>query len=408
MSTTEVHYLQRDIHCLETSTSLLGVNLRIYDVIGASAGRRIASLSDSMPFTVLAVAARVAVTAALILAELALVLAITSDPLITGAILIGMYFYPVPNQPIPPPLPRPAPVSPVPATQAAPAAAPAPLPVPATPPVAAAPVIAVAAPSTPAPPQAPPAAAEPVTPPQTTAAVPRSGATLGSSTYRPARPRDLQRLSASARPSSDTPGAPPNSLSSSVAASPSTVGTPLLARLLDAGEGVAAAPSRPEVFVDHGIERYRGEEAKNFLIVIFTQALGDELGPLFVNRMLPPNIESLEYDPNTQTFTITFASLKAATISEVGPNALEEVRGATLKITNRVVKGRLEGQSLIFEDEAMQLTKYYGLVTIVLKGLCKSDESITLSGTVWPTKKIQLFTGTDEQFTDTFAHTTWN
>ena len=99
MSTTEVR-------CLQTSTHLLGTVLHLDDVIGTFAGRQIAALSDSLPFTLLSVAARVAVTAALLFIEFGVLL--MYSPLITGTLIIGMYFYPVPEQtiaPIRPPLP---------------------------------------------------------------------------------------------------------------------------------------------------------------------------------------------------------------------------------------------------------------------------------------------------------------
>ncbi|HEY5260159.1 MAG TPA: hypothetical protein VIJ46_05865, partial [Rhabdochlamydiaceae bacterium] len=84
----------------------MGTVLHLDDVIGTFAGRQVAALSDSLAVTLLSVAARVAVTAALLFVEFGILL--MYSPLITGALIIGMYFYAVPEQtiaPIRPPLP---------------------------------------------------------------------------------------------------------------------------------------------------------------------------------------------------------------------------------------------------------------------------------------------------------------
>ena len=95
----------RDVRYLENSTSLLGTVLDAADLVGMFAGRQVSLLSESTLVGLLAVAARVAVTAALVLAAFGL--PFCDSPLITTAALIGMYFYSIPPQQIPPlpPLP---------------------------------------------------------------------------------------------------------------------------------------------------------------------------------------------------------------------------------------------------------------------------------------------------------------
>lgn len=450
-----------EVRCLQTSTHLLGTILHLDDVIGTFAGRNVAMMSDSLAVTLLSVATRVAVTAALIFVEFG-ILSMYS-PLLTGALIIGMYFYPVPVQtiaPIRPPMP-PVGAEPPPLISGtlpdifyppeeitSPVRVPAPVSVPTSPT------------STPVSPYRPPGSSflngsHPRLP-RPDSLVRRtlvfddltqapSGTPLSTSMITQPTPRvvDEGAMSRSAimPPSRDVftthrrtnstgsqlnveqevevPGNDDEDLSSSGSSGPPS---PTVIRQIPPVSSLAAVsstlthrhvtttpPSSTSV-VDHSIQSHQGPGAKDFLIVVFTQALGDDLGPFFVNKMLPPNITSAEYNSATQNFSFTLSDAKETAIARVGACAIEGVQGCTLKIHN-VVRGSLDNdlQGISFQDTSMQMsgTKLFVPYTVTLVGLRRNyDESITLRGNHWSGKGN--VTGTADQFRDTFSYINWN
>ena len=222
------------------------------------------------------------------------------------------------------------------------------------------------------------------TPPSQTAGISPSSS-LGSSIRRPDR-RELLRpsqfgttplagsaagtpagLSASLMPPSSTREPSPSSIASSMIASNSSARAAGAARAPDVeeegdsfmeGSFFATSSQRelaPLVYVNHPLEHYQGMEGRNHLIFIFTQALGDFLGPFFVDKLLPPDIQSEDYDPNTQTFTITLSSPMSGTVAEVGENPIEDVKGAKLTIA-KTVRGAWKIENFISTRERCRCT----------------------------------------------------
>ncbi len=439
-----------EVRCLQTSTHLLGTVLHLDDVIGTFAGRHVAAISDSLAITLLSVAARVAVTAGLIFVEFG-ILSMYS-PLLTGALIIGMYFYPVPEQtiaPIRPPLP----------------------PVGAEP----APLISGTLPEIIYPPQTPASPVRVTAPTTPTTAIVSPYRPLSSSVTRPLRPESLARRSLLFTDAPTTPLSTSTinqqstratdldpifrseivtsstseammhrrttstgsqltvqnefdvhhhddeNLSSSDSYTPSSPPpTPQVEVLAPAVSStttstlihrhVAPPTFSPGSVVDHSIQSYQGTGAKDFLIVLFQQALGDDLGPFFVNTMLPPNIDSAEYNPATKNFTFTLIANKETTIRQVGPHAIEGVQGCSLKIRN-VVRGTLNNdlQGISFRGESMQMggTRLMVPYTVTLTGLRRNfNQTITLAGEAWFGNGN--VTGTLDQFRDTFSFINWN
>lgn len=413
MSTTE-------IRCLETSTHLLGTILHLDDVIGAFAGRQVAALSDSTATFVLAVATRVAVTAALIFLEFGLLF--YYSPLITGALLVGMYLYPVPNEPVAAAIiPHPAPALP---------AAPEPVTPPPSPPATvertAVPVTALV--TTPEPP--------PVTVP-TTPGGPGSSI-MSRSRMRPPelpnRPKSASAdLSASMiAPSSARESAPPN-MSASVYVSPSPhstpprgardlyfeeeddfefSSTPLSSRFAAATQSNQGSPATADAATDDKMKTYIGTEAKLKLLNIISQSLGNVIGSFFVHNMLPPDIESLEYNDSTKEFSIRLSMPQKANIPKVGPEGIEKILGATLNV-QRIIRGRLLANEVIFQNEAMTISKTVAIIMTVsyaLTSLRKNfDHTLTLSGKPLSIATNPLtITAEPIEFIDTFGNISWN
>ncbi len=423
MSTTEIRYLQ-------TSTNLLGAVLHLDDVIGTFAAREVVAMSETRVAELFALATRIAVTAALIFLEFGLLFLYA--PILTSALLIGMVFYPVPEHTVtPPPLPIPGPAprtrqqtepqSPVrPTTSRIPSQ-------PTTP-------VSQTGYRTPLC-QTPDAQAEErakrlqrreqlltesfsssgvfQTPfadqTQSTlfetpldsepGATPMSSSMIVSSQHRLPPVSQLPRsLSSSSLSNLDRTAGDSLLTSSTVTQSPPL--SPRLTHPITTQTTSTQPSSLPTVSpVDQ-------------LFAIIDQALGhddDNLSHFFIQHLLPDNITDVEYDSATQRFTIHLSAAREATIPRVGPTAISKVLGSTLNI-KRTVTGTLniQGRSLTFDGDALQLTKtaYMVSTTLTLTGLRRNfSGTISLTGSHWLTAGDLI--GTYEQFVDTFSHVTW-